>query len=179
MQADAILIRHDKLCAIGWQLRLPKKVEPDFVSVGQYDCTTKKPPELWRLIMLELNSEIFDSCQKLVIGSINSGRRQTEETRHEWSTVLGDLRALIDQRATLLTGEPLTKGEHFAHVLLPGFLEDKLKAPPVVVWLVPWTPPEEKAPAEKARSQKSQLEARNVRSRWDSSSSWWSVHGQR
>ena len=82
----------------------------------------------------------------------------------------------MNVRATLLAGEPLTKGEHFAHVLLPGFLEDLFKAPQVVVWFVPWTPPEEKAPAEKARSQKSQPEARNVRSRWDSN--WWSVHGQ-
>ena len=92
LQADAILIRHDKLCSIGWQLRLPKRVEPDFVSVGQYNLMTKKPPELWRLIMLELNSDIFASCQKLVIGSINNGKRQTEETRQEWSTVLQDLR---------------------------------------------------------------------------------------
>ena len=177
MRADAILIPHEKLRYIGWPLRLPNRDELEFVSVGQYNFMTKKPPELWRLIMLELNSDIFDSCQKLVIGSINSGKRQTEETRQEWSTVLEDLRELIDQRATLLTGEPLTKGDHFAHVHLPGFLEYKLTAPPVVVWLVPWTPPEEKAPAEKARSQKSQPEARNVRSRWDSSS-WWSAHGQ-
>ena len=127
--------------------------------------------------MLELNSDIFDSCQKLVIGSINSGKRQTEETRQEWSTVLEDLRELINERATLLVGEPLTKGEDFAHVLLPDFLADLLKAPPVVVWLVPWTPPEEKAPAEKARSQKSQPEARNVRSRWDGNN-WWSPHRQ-
>ena len=88
-----------------------------------------------------------------------------------------ELRVVMNERATLLAGEPLTKCADFAHVLLPDFLEDLLKAPPVVVWLVPWTPPEEKAPAEKARSQKSQPEARNVRSWWDSSS-WWSVHGQ-
>ena len=128
--------------------------------------------------MLELNSDISDSCQKLVIGSINSGKRQTEETIQEWSTVLENLRKLINQRATLLTGEPLTKGEDFAHVFLPDFLDGYLTAPTVVVWLVPWTPPEEKAPAEKARSQKSQPEARNVRSRWGSSSSWWPLHGQ-
>ena len=76
-------------------------------------------------------------------------------------------------------GSLSTTSEVFAHVLLHDFLEDLLKAPPVVVWLVPWTPPEEKTPAEKARSQKSQLEARNVRPQWDSSSSsWWFVHGQ-
>ena len=138
---------------------------------------TKKPPELWRLIMLELNSDIFDSCQKLVIGSINSGKRQTEETRQEWSTVLEDLRELINERATLLAGGPLTKSEDFAHVLLPDFLEDLLKAPPVVVWLVPWTPPEEKAPTEKAGNQKSQPEAGNVRSRWEGTN-WWSPHGK-
>ena len=34
MQTDAILIRHDKLCSIGWQLRWPKRVEPDCVSVS-------------------------------------------------------------------------------------------------------------------------------------------------
>ena len=107
------------------------------MSVGQYNFMTKKPPELWRLIMLELNSDIFDSCQKLVIGSINSGNRQAAETRQEWSTILEDLKELINERATLLAGEPLTKGEHFARVLLPDFLEDVLEAPPVVVWLVP------------------------------------------
>ena len=32
---------------------------------------TKQPPQSWRLIMLELNSDIFDSNQKLVIGSFN------------------------------------------------------------------------------------------------------------
>ena len=72
---------------------------------------TKQPPQSWRLIMVELNSDIFDSCQQLVIGSINSGKRQTEETRQEWSTVLEDLKELINERATLLAGEPLAKDE--------------------------------------------------------------------
>ena len=72
------------------------------------------------MITLELHSDICDSCQKLVIGSINSGKQQTEETRQEWSTVLEDLRELMNERATLLVGEPLTNGEDFAHVLLPG-----------------------------------------------------------
>ena len=55
MRADAILIPHGKLRHIGWQLHLPKRHELEFVSVGQYNFLTKKLPELWRLIVLELN----------------------------------------------------------------------------------------------------------------------------
>ena len=58
-QADNIPITHSRLRRIGWQLRLSKRGELDFVSVRQYNFMTKNPSELWRLIVLELNSDIF------------------------------------------------------------------------------------------------------------------------
>ena len=67
---------------------------------------------------------------------------------------MGDLRELIDQRATLSTGEPLTKGEHFAHVLLPSFLEDMLKSTAGGGLVSAMDTPEEKTPTEKARNLK-------------------------
>ena len=94
-------------------------------------------PRSWRLLMLELNWDIYDANKKLVIGSVNMSKEKTEETRQMWITTLGELKELMEHRARLLIWQPRTKHGHLKTVNLPHRTDDEYGAPPVVVWLGP------------------------------------------
>ena len=91
-----------------------------------------------------------------------------------WTTTLGELRELMEHRAQLLIGQPLTKHEHLKTVPLQPANEDEYGVPPVVVWLGP--PIVEAGGKEKAggKSSAHQWDNRTVRQRWAgySTSSW-------
>ena len=61
-----------------------------------------KPPGSWRLDMLELNWDIYDSNKLLVLGSVSMSNVKTEGTRQMWMTTLGEVKELMEQRAKLL-----------------------------------------------------------------------------
>jgi hypothetical protein len=169
VQEDAILISHAWLCTIGWQLRLQgeSKAFPEFIAVSDRDFMAKIPVS-WRLVMLEVNWDIFDASKKLTLGSINTAEAKTDETRHMWKAVLGDLQALMDYRSHLLVGQHLSADKDLEIVRVPARLEDKHGAPVVVVWLAPVVAPKGKDDDPWGH--------RNVRQRADdsgSSSSWY------
>ena len=82
-----------------------------------------------------------------------------------WRTTLEDLRELMQHRAQLLIGQPLTKREHLKTAPLPPAIEDEYGAPPVVVWFGP--PTEEAGGKEKAGGKQPahQCDNRTVRHR--------------
>ena len=85
--------------------------------------------------------------KKFVIGSVNMSHVKTEETRQMWTTTLGELRVLMEQRAKLFIWQPLTNHEHFK-VPVPDGIDDEYGCPPVVVWLGPLQQKEGKRQAE-------------------------------
>ena len=85
--------------------------------------------------MLELKCDTDDASKKLVAGSVSASKMKTEVTAQMWIATLEDLRGLMQHRAQLLIGQPLTKHERLNAVRLPFETEDEFRAPPVVVWL--------------------------------------------
>ena len=47
-----------------------------------------RTPERWRLVMLELNCDIYYASMKLVVGSVSAPKMKTEETAQVWRTTL-------------------------------------------------------------------------------------------
>ena len=100
VQDDAKCIKHSSLRQVGWQLRvggvsvMPQR---DFVIVVVADFMARIPHR-WRLVMLELNCDIYDASKKLVVGSVNASKRTIEETAQMRRTTLEDLRDLMQQR---------------------------------------------------------------------------------
>ena len=137
----------------------------EFVPVS-HDDFMNKPPRSLRLVMLELNWDIYDSSKKFVLDSVSMSHAKTEETRQMWMTTLGELRELMEQQAMLLILQPLAKHEHLKTVPAPHDIEDEYGAPAVVVWLGPLVT------KEKAGGKPSQLDwgQRSVRQRWASGS---------
>ena len=137
-QDNEIRIAHSQLRRIGWQLRLASQTtdpQPEFVPVCRVDFMARPPPpKSWRLVMLELNGDIYDASKKLVVGSVSTSKVKTQETTQLWATTLEELRELMEHRAQLLIGQPLTKHEHLQTVRLLFAFEDEYGAPPVVVW---------------------------------------------
>jgi hypothetical protein len=84
-----------------------------------------------------------------------------------WTTTLGELRQLMEHRAQLLIGQPLTKHEHLNTVPLPHRIEDEYGAPPVVVWLEP-LPLEKREGGRQAKWAINDWGHRSVRQRWAS-----------
>ena len=117
--------------------------------------------------MLELNCDIIDASKKLVVGSVSASKMKTEETARMWAHTLEDIRELMQHRAQLLIGHPLTKHEHLKTVRLPPAVEDEYGVPPVVVWF--GSPPKEKAGGKdkgEGKSSAHQWDNHNVRQRW-------------
>ena len=93
-----------------------------------------------------------------------------------WITTLDDLKELMQHRAQLLIGQPLTKHEHLKIVRWLSAVEDEYGAPPVVVWFGQWSPKEKARGKEKdgCKSSQHEWDHRNVRQRWTGSISSWS-----
>ena len=83
------------------------KPQLEFVPVS-VEAFVARTPEMWRLVMLELNCDIDDASKKLVVGSVSASQVKTQETTQMWTTTLGELREFMEHRAQLLIGQPLT-----------------------------------------------------------------------
>ena len=181
VREDALLMSHWTLCKVGWQLRVGchnvgMRTDPkvEFIPVCQEGFMSKVPTK-WRLVMLEMNWDIFDASKKLVMGSVSTSKTKTTENRHTWETVIWDIKDMMAYRAQLLVGQPLTADQRLRFEL-PRGLEDEEGAPPVVMWLAPWNSKERGG----GQQQPTSWGDRNVRPRPDSSgSSWWSGAGYR
>ena len=141
LDSDSITISHEELKRIGWQLRLNAQHEkPQYVPVNSPQFLTKAPPARWRLVMMEMNSDILDSSKKISIGSVcTSPSPKSEETRNTWLAVLEAFLFIMEMKSQVLEGRPFSSDPARATASpLPSACIDKVfNAPPVVVWLAP------------------------------------------
>jgi len=80
-----IWVRLHGSCA--WASRI---VNFDFVSVSSEHFMQQTLPNSWRMVLLDMNSDIYDSSKKFVIGSVNDSDLNTGETIQQWKTVSED-----------------------------------------------------------------------------------------
>lgn len=166
-RADSVLATHEWMTKNSWQVRLNDD-KPEFVAVNSpefFGSRTKVKPEYWRLVMLELNSDMLDASKKVVFGNLTAGQA-TEEAVNMWKEVLTDLSMLMELRSRLLAGQPISRRRDLVdRAQLPAGLVDERGVPPVVMWCSQWVAKQAQPPDRK----KSRQEPAGS---WDSSWSW-------
>jgi len=172
VRADMLLPTHEWMTRNSWQVRLGDD-NPEFVAMNspEFWGSNPKTPQYWRIVMLELNSDMLDASKKVVFGALTAGVA-TEEAEMMWKEVLNDLTRLMELRSHLLAGRPISKRQDQvdrALARLPNELVDDRGVPPVVMWCSQYAPKQAQPPDRKKPRQDSA-------GSWDSSWSWssWS-----
>ena len=172
---DAVTITHEVLAPNAWQLRLLDSYaqRPALDCVLLADVKMKTTPDMWRMTMVELNSDLLDASKKILLNSVNSaGSQKSDETKKTWHTALHDLLSIMEHRAQLLANRPFSRRAGLAEVTLPAQCQDSHGAPPVVVWVAPFAAP--KPPERVVRRRSSEWEASDwQRGDWKAGSSRW------
>ena len=172
---DAVTITHEVLAPNAWQLRLHDSYaqRPALDCVLLADVKMKTTPDMWRMTMVELNSDLLDASKKILLNSVNSaGSQKSDEAKMTWHTALHDLLSIMEHRAQLLANRPFSRRAGLAEVTLPAQCQDSHGAPPVVVWVAPFAAP--KPPERVVRRRSSEWEASDwQRGDWKAGSSRW------
>ena len=172
---DAITITHQELGPKAWQLCLHdsffQRPTVDFVLLAE--MRMKAMPDMWRMTMVELNSDLLDASKKILLNSVNSaGSQKSDEAQMTWHAALRDLLGIMGYRSKLLANRPFSRRAGLAEVTLPAQCQDSHGAPPVVVWVAPFAAPE--APERVVRRRSCEWEANDwQRGDWKAGSSRW------